>query len=857
VAADIQGGALNFLRSKHGKLVAGVVLLLALFLVRPGAQRLRTRIVRSISLALGRQVEVGSVSVRLLPQPGFDLENFVVDDDPAFGAEPVLQSSDVVALLRVSSLLRGRLEIARLSLTEPSLNLVRNGEGRWNLESLLERAAHTPIAPTAKTRSEPRPGFPYIEADHARINFKSGPEKKPYSLTEANFALWQESENAWGVRLKAQPMRTDFNLSDTGVFELEGSWQRSASLRETPVQFTMQWEGAQLGQVTKLAWGQDKGWRGTIKLSATLTGTPGDLTVDSEASIQDFRRYDIAAEKALRLGARCGAHYSSADQVFSKVACSAPVGEGEITVNGNLALPQAIRDYDLTLLAHGLPVQSLVEFTRRIKKNVPADVIAAGRLEAKVTLQRETTLAGSVPVWRGGGEVLALNVRSPLNNTRLVLDKIPFAVSSSGNLELKARSVASGAGMVQALEQRVDIGPFTVPLGRPGSATLRGQATRAGYNLVVQGDTEVQRLLATARTVGISAPQPAASGEARVNLRISGNWAGFAAPSVTGTAVLSSVVARVRGLNDPVEVTSASISLTPETSEVQKLIVLAAGNTWRGGLTIPRRCDSPHACPIRFELHADEIVTDRLGVANSVSGKQPWYRFLSSAAPSPPSQVPYLASIHALGTLTASRVLIHNLVANRVSAEVELDQGRLQLSNLRGDVLGGRHNGDWTADFTVNPPAYKGAGTLERVALEQVAEAMHDHWITGSADLVYRASTLGWSKAELLASTDASLQIDARDGSLPHLMLTGESSPLRITRFAGRLLLRNGKFEIEQGKLQTPASIYQLSGTATLNRILDIKLARDGAHGFNVTGTLTQPRVVISPASETQAALKP
>ena len=170
---------MKFSLSKRGWVVTGIVLVLALFLARPGAQRLRTRIVRSISLALGRQVDVGSVTLRLLPQPGFELENFVVHDDPAFGAEPVLQSSDVVALVRVSSLLRGRLEIARLSLAEPSLNLVRNAEGRWNLENLLERAAKTPVAPTAKARSEVRPGFPYIEADHGRINFKFGPEKKP------------------------------------------------------------------------------------------------------------------------------------------------------------------------------------------------------------------------------------------------------------------------------------------------------------------------------------------------------------------------------------------------------------------------------------------------------------------------------------------------------------------------------------------------------------------------------------------------------------------------------------------------------------------------------------------------------
>jgi nodulation protein E len=154
----------------------------------------------------------------------------------------MLRAQEVTASLRVTSLLRGRLEIARLNLTEPSLNLVRNAEGRWNLENLVERAAQIAVAPTSKTKTERRPGFPYIEGDRGRINFKFGAEKKPYALTEADFALWQDTENAWGMRLEAKPVRTDFNLSDTGTLNVTGSWQRAASLRETPLQFTLQWD---------------------------------------------------------------------------------------------------------------------------------------------------------------------------------------------------------------------------------------------------------------------------------------------------------------------------------------------------------------------------------------------------------------------------------------------------------------------------------------------------------------------------------------------------------------------------------------------------------------------------------------
>ena len=146
---------------------------------------------------------------------------------------------------------------------------------------------------------------------------------------------------------------------------------------------------------------------------------------------------------------------------------------------------------------------------------------------------------------------------------------------------------------------------------------------------------------------------------------------------------------------------------------------------------------------------------------------------------------------------------------------------------------------------------------LEYVELGQIAEAMHDNWITGTASVEYHAETSGGAGPNLLAQADAGFQIEAHDASLPHLTLAGESHPLRINELDGRLLLRDGKFDVEQGKLQTPTNIYQLSGTASMNRVLDIKLVRDGARAFNITGTLSQPHVAAGTTADTQAALKP
>jgi AsmA family/AsmA-like C-terminal region len=848
VAAYVQGGAVSFWRSKRGVVTLGIVVLLALFLVRPGANRLKTRIVNSISLALGRPVEVAAVKLRLLPHPGFDLQDFVVHDDPAFGAEPMLRALEVTASLRITSLLRGRLEIARLNLTEPSLNLVRNPAGHWNLENLIERAARIPVAPTSKPKTEKRPGFPYIEADRGRINFKFGPEKKPYALTEADFALWQDAENAWGVRLKARPMRTDFNLSDTGMVTVDGSWQRAATLRDTPLRFTLQWDRAQLGQVTKLAYGNDKGWRGGLRVSTTLTGTPANLALAASATLEDFRRYDILGGGDLRLAAQCSARYSSLDHTLSEISCSAPVGAGAIAVAGSINGPFSSHSYDLKLTARDLPIQSLVALARHAKQGMPDDLIAAGQLNGNLKLRRSAGARAGDVIWEGNGETTGFELESKLNKTVLALGRIPFAVSPA-----KSSKPRASVKIVPAAETHFEVGPFDLALGRLTPTTVRGWASRSGYSFVVQGDAQVQRLLQVARMAGIPAPQPAAEGLARVDFQVAGAWSGFMAPKATGKAQLHSVHAEVRGLNAPLEIASANLVLTPDQISVQNLTASIADSSWRGSLALPRPC-TPDSCPVRFDLHADEIATDRLNqLINPHVRKQPWYRFLSS----PATGVPYLLTVHATGKLTANRLLVRKFVATRLSANVELDKGRLRLFDLHADVLGGKHVGDWQANFTAKPPEYSGSGSLERIALDQLSESIDDDWITGWATATYRVKTAGLDANELFASATSTLKIDARDGLLRHLALGEDTGPTQMHRLAASLFLHDGEFEIQDGKLETSAGGYQVSGTASLTRILNLKLTHEGGPGFNITGTLTEPHVSTIVSPETQAALKP
>ncbi|MEO6922975.1 MAG: AsmA family protein, partial [Bryocella sp.] len=258
-------------RRRRKLLLAGllVVLFIAALLGPPliNGERYRRRITTSMSEALGRPVHIDRISFHLLPMPGITLGGLVVDENPAFGNEPVIRANVVVAQLRLTSLWRHRFEVSEVKFETDengagaSLNIVRNAEGRWNLQDILMQAAHVNAAPTAQTHAGSAPRFPYIEAVGARVNLKLGDRKMPFSLTNADFALWLPSPEQWHVRLKANPARTDLNASDTGIVTLEGTLGRAPSLAQVPIDLSLNWAHVPMGQASRVLTGEDQQWR--------------------------------------------------------------------------------------------------------------------------------------------------------------------------------------------------------------------------------------------------------------------------------------------------------------------------------------------------------------------------------------------------------------------------------------------------------------------------------------------------------------------------------------------------------------------------------------------------------------------
>ena len=817
-----------------------VLVLLVSGLVLPpfiNVNRYRNRVAGAISRALGRDVTVSKIELKLLPRPGLVLYNFVAADAPAYGAEPMLRADTVTAYLRLTSLWRGQLEIGTLDLDNPSLNLARRADGHWNVEEILERASQARPAPTAETRPESRPRFPYVEATSGRINFKLGEVKKPFAFTDADFALWVESENLWGVRLEARPVRTDVNINDTGTLKLDGRFQRAANLRDTSIYLHLSFSDGPLGQVTKLIYGRDRGWRGAVHANAVLTGSPSKLGVTLDAQVDDFRRYDIMTGEALRLRTHCTGTYTLAGDALYDIQCESPIGSGVVRVRGDVERWGA-GGYDLGISGEHVPAARIVAFARHAKKDLPADLTATGEVGGVFTIRDSP---GQAAKWSGGGQATSVALHADVLKQDLQLGEVQFGIPEAAPTPSQRKHPprqppppASPAGFQLVMK------PFALPLGAPSPATASGEFTPASYSFHVAGNAELGRLLNVAQAVGIGTPGVGLAGSAQVDLDVAGMWTGFAQPVLSGKMQVKTATAELQGVAEPLQVGAASLVLQ---DQLVRLSSFSAGFTKGGQLSgtasFPMHCTGPENCLLQFDVRADDVSLARLNQLLNPAFGQPWYHLLAIGR----RHQDALLKLRVQGHFVIPRLALATVTATNVNGSLELSGGKLRIPEIRGDIFGGHEDGSWLADFTVSPPRFMGNGLVSKISMAQLGSLMHDNWATGSVDADFSLTLAGMEPAKLLSSAGGSAGFTWTKGTLRHVSLDGHGTPVSFTKFSGKVSLQNGTFTVDDGKMQSGGAMYSVKGTAALDRSLAMTLERAGGQSYAISGTLDNPHV--------------
>lgn len=563
--------------------------------------RYQRRITALMTRSMGRPVHMSGVELRLLPRPGFVLHDLSVSEDLEFGAEPILSARTVVASIRIPSLWRGRLEIDRVSVDEASLNLVRSADGRWNLDSLLmgARPALTGVTtgPSANLGIG-APGtsvhFPYLEATDSRMNLKKGLEKSPFSLVSTDLSLWQDEPGSWRVRLRGQPVRTDMEMSlaDTGEVRMEASLRSAAQLRAMPMQLQMEWRDAQLGQLSRLLYGSDAGWRGDVTADIAVQGTADSAQTKARLHVIGVRREEFAPGMPLDFDANCNFLYQHSQNALHNLGCDTAIGDGRLHLKaelpGNGGKPEAM------LEVNQIPLQAGLDLLRTVRSGFAPGISAKGTASGSLTYKEpDAADQGSKKPLRHearkpGQRIAAADAASlPANlhgtltvddgqlkggelRDTIVLPKITLAPAYLPNL---AQAVGGGAASL-GLSARFTIvlAPATAnssvsasqvssaaataeaaasaPTAQPAQAiTVRVGLGPQGYDAAVSGSAGVARVRDLAYAFGLphlDAAEGFAGGTAEVDFAAVGPWipsrdAATLAPAVSAFATPDSV----------------------------------------------------------------------------------------------------------------------------------------------------------------------------------------------------------------------------------------------------------------------------------------------------------------------------
>ena len=503
------------------------VLLLVLLPPLISLSRYQRRVANSIGESLGRPVHLDKVSLNLLPLPGLTLENFVVDEDPAFGNEPVIRANSVNATLRISSLWSRRFEFSTISFTDPSVNLVHLPNGKWNLDSILFHAAQIEAAPTAQKKRGPAPRFPYIEATGARLNLKLGNEKTPVSLTDADFALWLPDPQQWHLRLRARPARTDTNASDTGIFSLEGTLGRAASLSQVPLSLQGVWRNVPLGQASLLLLGRDANLRGDLTLSGNAQGTIGNSAIQTRIQLVGGRRADFVPAESLDADVQCLATATADFHTFQEIHCAWPPSGS--STPPTLALTSDLLDVrnpsaaTFEIASPGLPASTLLDWLRIASARIPADIAAAGTLTGALSYH---------PIapdpWQGQLQLTNASLinphptPTPLLAGDITLESVT-APAPDPHHKLRRTAAPTPTGF--------ELSPTPLDLGGKEPATLEGHIDTSGYTLHLTGMASIARLHALATAIpqlgdGLPEVLPTnrAAGPFRIDLTCTHAW---------------------------------------------------------------------------------------------------------------------------------------------------------------------------------------------------------------------------------------------------------------------------------------------------------------------------------------------
>jgi uncharacterized protein involved in outer membrane biogenesis len=850
-------------------------------------ERVRKRLNARMEAAFGRPVEVDRYSFGLWGGPTLEANGVRVGEDPRFGHEYFLRADSIEMRLRWLSLLRGRFELETLSLTGPTVNVVQNAAGDWNLAEWLGH----PAAPTANRVGPMRvpfvPRFRTIDVDGGRVNFKRGDEKLAFAFVNVAGSIFGGGAGRWRLDLEATPWRVAELLQQPGTIHLAGSvGGTSSALR--PASLQMSWTDVSLSDFLRLMSGDDSGVRGTLAIGANAQTSGDGWAIEGQAQLAGLHRWDLTIRPdspALNLAARMrldvpasmldinevsvdGAHSNA--RGWGRISWAAPAptsasmsrsasASATKAVASPVAPPVAL-PVALTVESAAIDLGDLVAWLRAFRTNIPSAITISGFAHARATLSGWPVRVTEVTAESNGAALAGAGLNAPVRVGAL---QVAYA---RGQLQMQPATITIGGAQNTAPGSfRVEIPP---PPKRASPASLA--TTTAGLHLTgAAGDTG--DVIAVANAFGWNVARGwQLSGPIHCDLHwpeLEWPWKSRPEGTVTiGGDGDDAALLHAPFLNLPVSGLAVRMDWKPGVSHVMLTAAQAFGARWSG--TFDRSDRSPEW---QFALAAG-----RLNTADLDRWLDPQWResfidrvlpFLNSGTPS--KAVP--EDLRGTGRLSVDEFSAAPFILQNLAGDLTISGRDIAFDNASGELAGGQVDGSLEAKLGATPSYQVSAnfsgldlGTLTgrpqaRVPAQDVAAAIFGGTASGNAEF----SMKGAERGDLAASLDCKGALDVRGATwhgvaLTDSLQTGKFIPgdSAFGEASGQFACANGAVALQNVALTTDSSEIDALGSIDFARRLDLQMriassapdvvgpvqfVPNAANTVRVTGTLAEP----------------
>lgn len=755
---------------KYGKIAALVFALIVIaqvgvsFLVKTG--RMRVYLIAHLESSFGRPVQVGQFSMQILPIPELDAEGVTIGEDPAFGHEYFLRAEHMTASFRWLGLLRGHFEFGTMSLTRPSLILVRTAEGRWNLERWLPPARPNGAYGTGvvgpQLPAESTHHLQKIEIDDGRINFKQGDEKKLFAFTNVSGNVEQVAPGRWELRLEARPWRSGALLQSTGTLYVRGD-VAGTSARLQPAEIQLHWDKVSLADLFRLVTGNDPGVRGAFALDGNASvgkPSPGaesgasQWRFELQARATQMHRWDLTERDdnpRLNVNLKGFWDLAAGEAQAEQINIDAP----RSNVQGTAGLKtEGPPEWHVKLGSVAVQAQDLMAWYRAFQPGVAEETAVEGLITGYATI-------GGWPLrWE----------ESALRSEGATV-RIP-GLSAPGRIEPFHGSVRGERFVVENVRLRLGgeaVGRATDNKSSPSAGKMKPPAN---------SEDTIEAALTEDSSLG--------EGELRLNLRLKDvapvfklassfghplnrgwEYTGSSSGPVSwswnrrarethrsGSIDLTKGQLQVVGLNQPLKLEETRLNWKDGWRDAAIANTEAFGATWTGTI-VEMPPDSAGGENVwQFQLHADHLDAAELDRWFGPRGRPNWLqRLLASFLGGQNSEAKaseLWRRVSVAGALAADSVTIEKVKLTKARARVVLRDLHLQISDADAEWAGGSVRGEMEALFSP-APKYGVAAEFERINLAQLPWMAKgaDRW-SGIASGNVRLTTGGVGREELL-----------------------------------------------------------------------------------------------------------